>query len=87
MSGNKSLKPHLCNGKGIQNGEILTIKSKAWGGTQDMEALFRDAFETEFPATEAEAINLTDLAEKVQEDKRKLNAHRMDTQALVKETP
>ena len=68
MSGNKSLEPPLCNGKGGQDGAIFLMKFKAWGGTQDMGVLFEANFENTLPATEAIVLNLRDDTDKKKDD-------------------
>ena len=73
MSGNKSLKPPLCNYKGEQDGAIFLLKFKAWGGTQDMGALFDANFEATLPYTKATVLNLGSDDEKKKDNTRKLN--------------
>ncbi len=68
MSGNISLKPSLCNGKGGQDEVIFLMKFKAWGRTQGMGALFNVNFESTLPATEAAVSNLGDNTDKKKED-------------------
>ena len=87
MSGNKSLKPPLCNSKGGQDGVIFLMKFEAWGRTEDMGALFDTNLETTLPATEATGLDLNNDNEKKQDTTRKLNTLRMGTLALVMETP
>ncbi len=57
MSGNKSLKPTLCNSEGGQDGAIFLMKFKAWGGTQDMGDLFDANFDNTLPATKSDNLN------------------------------
>ena len=63
------------------------MKFEAWGGTQDMGALFDANFESTLPATEAAVLNLSNDNEKKHDSARKLNALGMGTLALVMETP
>ncbi len=61
------------------------MKFKAWGGTQDMGALFDANFENTLPATEAAVLDLTNNSEKKQDAARKLNSLGMGALALVME--
>ncbi len=53
MSGNKSLKPPLYNGKGGQDGAVFLMKFGVWVRTQDMGILSKANFEPSLPAIEA----------------------------------
>ncbi len=77
MSGKTLLKPLFCNSKEGQDGAIFLLKFEAWGGTQDMGALFDAVFETTLPSTEASNLDLTKPDEKAQDDARRLNALRI----------
>ncbi len=65
---------------------IFLITFEAWSGTQDTGAVFDANFQTTLPSTEATALNIGDVAEKAQDDTRKLNALGMGALALVMET-
>ncbi len=64
MSGNKSLKSRLSNGKGGKDGAIFLMKFEAWGRTRDVGALFDRNFKKTLPDTEAAVLDLTNDNEK-----------------------